>query len=80
MSALKFTITRNVRDAAASFSVDTIDAWQHVDKGAEFAIDEDFGGEESNILRDGQKEGNVIDKHDVDTQDNITVVLHELLW
>jgi hypothetical protein len=66
-SAFEFTITKNIRDAEASFSVDTIDALQGVDKGAEFAIVEDFGGDEANILGDGQKEGNVIDEHDVDT-------------
>jgi hypothetical protein len=40
---------------------------QRVDKGTEFAIAEDFGGDEANILGDGQKEGNAIDEHDVDT-------------
>jgi hypothetical protein len=67
VSAFEFTIAKNVCDAEASFSVDTIDVLQRIDKGAEFAIVEDFGGDEANILGDGQKEGNAIDKHDVDT-------------
>ena len=77
-SAFKFTVAENVGDAESAFSVDTVDASQRFDERAKFAVVKDFGGNETDVLGDGEEEWNAVDKHDVNAEGNVTILCHDL--
>jgi hypothetical protein len=70
----------NVGDAKSSFAADAADALQSLDKQPFFAIVERFGGDKSNSFRDGHKEWNRIDEHDVNAQHDVATMFHDFFW
>ena len=63
----------------AAFTIDSMDSLQCFHERVFFSVVEDFGSNESNVPRDGHKEGNFVVKHNVDTESDIPVLSHDFL-
>jgi hypothetical protein len=80
VSAFKFAVTKNIGDAEAAFPIYAVDALEGFNEGTERAVIEDFSGDKTDVLRDGEKKRNLIDKHDdVNAESDVAVMLHDIL-
>jgi hypothetical protein len=56
-SAFKFTVTEDVGDAEAAFLINAVNALERFNEGAECAVVEDFGSNETDVLEDREEKG-----------------------
>jgi hypothetical protein len=68
--AFKFRVTKNIGDLESTFMIDAMDSLE----GCLLPIVEDFGGNKTDVLRDGEEKRNPVDKHDVDAEGNVPIV------
>jgi hypothetical protein len=77
-STFEFGVTEDGVDWKAAFAIDAVDFGESLDKRLFFAVAEHSCSNELYASGNGQEERNFVHKHEIDTERDVVVLIHDL--